>query len=152
MRFLSLYKFSFSTKIILSAARLVALVHHLSGDGVPETGNRARIDRLRFDHRPINTRTGSPVPATWESPSDGRKQQRQEAEREMKNELRPMGHTRTLDVRHLARWPHWRRTVIPTVVWKQTKQRCGCSTTNTIEWLREWSARVLFKWSLIQLR
>lgn len=64
--------FTFSMKIISSAARFVALVRHLPGDGAPETGNRARTGYLRPGYRPINTRTGSPVPATWESPSDGR--------------------------------------------------------------------------------
>lgn len=73
LRFFSLcISLLFSTKIISSAARFVALVRHLPGDGAPETGNRARTGCLRPGYRPINTRTGSPVPATWESPSDGR--------------------------------------------------------------------------------
>lgn len=55
----SLYTSTFSMKIISSAPCLVALVHHPAGAGVPETGSR-----LRSGHRPINTRTGSPVPAT----------------------------------------------------------------------------------------
>lgn len=62
----SVYKFTFSMKIILSAAYFVALVRHSSGDIAPEiTGNRTtRTGCLRVGYRPINTRTGSPVPAT----------------------------------------------------------------------------------------
>lgn len=56
----SLYTSTFSMKIISSAPCFVALVHHPAGAGVPETGS----SRLRSGHRPINTRTGSPVPAT----------------------------------------------------------------------------------------
>lgn len=128
-----IYKSSFSMKIISSApVRFIALVCHLPGDGAPETGNRARTGRLRPDHRPINTRTGSPVPATWESPSDGQKQQRQETQGEVKDELCSMGHARTLSVRRqITRWPHRRRAVVPIVVWKQIKLRYGCFADRT---------------------
>lgn len=63
---LCIYKSTFSMKIISSAARFVALVRHSPGNDAPVvTGSHAtRTSRLRVGHRPINTRTGSPVPAT----------------------------------------------------------------------------------------
>jgi len=63
---LSLYKSSFGMKIISSAARFVAVIRHSGGSGAPESGDRARARTAysRPGHRPINTRTGSPVPAT----------------------------------------------------------------------------------------
>lgn len=111
---LSLYTSTFSMKIISSASCLVALVRRPDGGGAPETGSPPS------GHCPINTRTGSPVPATWESPSDGWKQQWQQTHQQMKNELSPMGNGRAQGVHRKLAWrPHRWRTVIPVVICKQ---------------------------------